>query len=285
MPYKRIELEKQMFIISAVIEKELSRVALYNEKYKLILKKSGVNTNVSKLCLDVISESGLKTSDVDYIGVAVEDSMDALDSITTDIEKNTGIKCFGSSVISAKSLGEAYTSNDTPYLVMLKIDDTIETGIVIDKKIYSGAHQLGGDIAHIVINFGGYNCTCGRQGCFEAYAGNSGLKRIAAESGVADAEFLTHKKLFNMTTPDAERAKKLYVEYLASGITDIINLFQPHELVLDGPFTEVGDELMKPLLDIVLREQYTHDAPNKCNVRFSNMMVDTALIGAALLGR
>ena len=82
----------------------------------------------------------------------------------------------------------------------------------------------------------------------------------------------------------AETAKKLYVDYLASGITNIINLFQPNELVLDGPFTKVGDALMNPMMDIILREQYSRNMPNKCNVRFTNNE-DTALIGAALLAR
>lgn len=274
-----------MYIISAVLEKEQSKVALYDKEYKLLLKKDGVFTDLSKLCLDTISEGGIKPADVDYIGVAIDSSLSTPDAVAADIEKNIGIKCCGASLINTRALGEAYMTNDTPSLFMLKVDDTIECGIVIDKTIYSGTHPFDGRVAHMVIKFGGYECTCGRQGCFEAYASNSGLKRIAAESGVADTESLTHAKLFDMNTPSAERAKKLYVKYLASGITNIINLFQPHELVLEGPFTEAGDELMTPMMDIVLREQYSHTMPNKCNIRFSNNEADTALIGAALLGR
>ena len=142
-----------------------------------------------------------------------------------------------------------------------------------------------GDVAHMVIHFDGYECTCGRHGCFEAYASLAGLRRIAAEAGMADTKSLTHMQLFSMDTPEAERAKSLYVKFLASGITNIVTLFQPHDLVLEGAFTEVGDALMNPLMEIVLREQYSHDMSNKCTVRLAKWDANTALLGAALLGR
>ena len=268
-----------MYIISAVLEKDRSKVALYDKEYKILLKKEGAVADASRLCLDVISEGGIKVSDVDYIGVAA----DAAD--TAAIEKATGIKCLGAPLISARALGEAYIANDVPFLITLKIDDDVDCGIVMDKKIYSGADNTYGKVGNMVINFGGYECSCGRRGCFEAYASNAGLKRIAADAGVADAESLTHKELFAMSTPEAEKAKKLYVEFLANGITNVINLFQPNELVLEGPFTEVGDALWTPLMEIILREQYTHSMPNKGNIKFANNEVDTALLGAALLGR
>lgn len=274
-----------MNIISVVLKKEQSQVALYDKKYNLLLKKDGTFSDISKLCLDTISEGGVTPTDVAYVGIAADSDFGVPDNIAAEVEKNIGIRCYGVSLINARALGEAYRTNDVPYLVMLKIDSAIECGIVINKKIYSGEHQLGGKIAHMVINAEGYECICGRRGCFEAYASTSGLKRIAAELGVASAESLTHAMLFDMNTPNAERAKNLYVKYLASGITNVINLFQPNELVLEGPFTEIGDELMTPMVDIVLREQYSHSMSNKCNIRISNNESDTALIGAALLGR
>lgn len=273
-----------MYIVSAVLENEQSRVALYNKEYKLLAQKSGSAAELSALCLDVIAEGGAKPCDVDYIGVAYDGSGCPC-CVASEVEKNTGIKCCADSLIGARALGEAFVANDEASLIMLKIDDTVDCGMVIDRKIYTGAHHLGGKVAHMVIDFDGYECTCGRKGCFEAYVNNKGFKRIVAEAGVEDAESMTPAKLYAMNTPAAEAAKKLYVEYLTSGITTVINLFQPHELVLEGPFTAVGDEIMEPMMEIILREQYSHGMPNKCNIRFSNTEADTALIGAALLGR
>lgn len=267
-----------MYIISAVVENGQTKVAVCDKEYKILLKKEGTDKDLEKLCLEAINESGIKASDVDYIGVAADTSV-------ADLEKNTGIKCIFSSVIGARALGEAYLAGDVPFAVMLKIDDSVECGIVIDRKIYLGARGQEVNVANMIIDFGGYECpTCGKRGCFGAYATGEGLKRIAAEAGVADAENLTHEKLFAMDTVEADKAKKLYVKYLASGITNIINLFQPNELVLEGAFTRAGKAITEPLMDIILREQYTHSMPDKCNVRFEGKE-DTALVGVALLGR
>lgn len=272
-----------MYIISAVIEQERTAVALLDKEYKLCLKKEEVRADLFTLCSEVISESGIYAAEVLYAGVAVDGSVGCHSKAASELEKSTGIKCFSASLTDAKALGEAYYLNDADTLVLLAVDEEIECGIVIGKKAYAGTYRNGRNVAHTVISFDGFECSCGRRGCFEAYACNSGFNRIVAEAGIDGA--LTHSELFAMNTPEADYAKKLYVEYLSAGITNIINLFQPRHLVLDGPFTKVGDALMAPMMDIILREQYTHSMPNKCDVRFANTDADTALIGAALLGR
>ena len=272
-----------MYIIGAALDKENAKAAVYNEAYECLAVMAEKESALASVCLAVIEKAGIKKEEVAYVGVAL--GADAADAAVADLEKTLGIKCYGAALMNVRALGEAYLAKDVSSLFMLKIDDTMDCGIVIDKKIYAGAHSLGGKVAHMVVDFGGFECTCGRLGCFEAYASNAGLRRIAAEAGVAGAEAISHKALFAMDTPEAEKAKKLYVKYLASGITNIVNLFQPNELVLEGPFTEVADALMKPMMDIVLREQYTRNAEDKCDVRFANTAADTALLGAALLGR
>ena len=274
-----------MYIISAVIENNQSRVALYDKDQTLLQKKEGDSASLSLLCLDALSEQNVKPTDVDYIGIAVDTCACTPDLVASDVEKMTGIRCLSTSLMGARALGEAHLAGDVPSLFLLKIDDTVECGIVIESKVFSGMHQLGGKIAHMVIDFGGYECACGRKGCFEAYASNAGLKRIAAQAGLTDVESLSHAKLFEMNSPEAELAKKEYVAYLAGGITNIINLFQPNDLVLEGPFTKVGQALTEPMMEIILREQYTHSLSNKCNVRLADQAEDTALIGASLLGR
>lgn len=274
-----------MYIISAVVDKAQSKVALYNQEYKLLASKIGETANLSKLCLDVVAEKNATLSEVKYAGVAVAPAFGAFEAVAAELSGKLGVPCLGATLMNARALGEAYLANDVSSLMMIKIDDVIEGGVVIGKKLYDGAHTRGGDLAHMVIHFGGFECACGKRGCFQAYACNAGLKRIAKEAGVEDAENITLAKLFEMNTPSAETAKELYIKYFACGITNLINLFQLHELVLEGAFTEVGDKFMAPMMDIVLREQFSHNMANKCTVRFSNKEADTAQLGAALLGR
>ncbi|MBQ8907854.1 MAG: ROK family protein [Clostridia bacterium] len=272
-----------MYIVSAAMEKGEARAALYDGAYTLLVKKEG--KDLAKLSKELLAEGGVDASAVAYVGAATDNAEGSPECFAAELEKKIGIKCYGTSLMSAKALGEAYLANDVGGLVLLEIDDFVKSGIVIDKKVYAGVAQLGGKLGHLTVQHGGYPCACGRTGCFEAYAANSGVKRIAKDAGVKEADSLTVTELFTLNTPEAEKAKKVYTDYLACAITNVINLFQPNELVLDGPFTQVGDALMKPMMEFVLREQYTRSSPDKCAVRFPNKEEDTALLGAALLGR
>ena len=168
---------------------------------------------------------------------------------------------------------------------MLKIDDEVESAIVIDKKLYFGANGEGAKLSHMIINANGYDLGCGPRGCFEAYVSRKGISRILSDAGIECAEEVLATELFAMSGEAAENAKNAYTNYLASALVNIINLFQPQEMVLEGDFTSVGYNLFKPLMEIVLDEQYTSRSPKKCNVRFSRTQNDTVSLGAALLGR
>ncbi len=269
-----------MYKIGAVLENDKARVALYDSEYKPCLKREGTAAELCALCLSVIVDGGVTPAEVAYVGLACDGQQDI-----AALEASVGIKCLSAPLMGARALGEAYMENDLPFLVMLKIDDRVESGIVVDKKLYPAPNGAGADIGAMVVNVGGYECSCGRRGCFEAYVSRAGLVRIASEAGVQGAKVLTHRELYGMNTPEAERAKKLYAEYMAGGLTNLINLFQPNELVLEGAFVEAGEALMGPVMDIVLREQYTRGMPQQCNVRFARDAAETELLGAALLGR
>jgi glucokinase len=53
-------------------------------------------------------------------------------------------------------------------------------GLVVDGKPWVG-RGAAGEIGHIVIELGGAQCTCGRRGCMEAYAGRSAMEAHVAK--------------------------------------------------------------------------------------------------------
>ena len=52
-------------------------------------------------------------------------------------------------------------------MVMITLGTGVGGGIIIDGKLFSGSNFAGGEIGHTVIVVDGYECTCGRNGCFE----------------------------------------------------------------------------------------------------------------------
>ena len=78
---------------------------------------------------------------------------------------------------------------------------------------------------------------------------------------------------------------KEYIEYLAEGITNIINIFQPEVLSIGGGVCNEKEYLTKPLIEIVEREQYTRTNSNKAKIVTAVLGNDAGIIGAAGLGK
>ena len=76
-----------------------------------------------------------------------------------------------------------------------------------------------------------------------------------------------------------------YIEHLAVGITNMINVFQPHVLSIGGGVCNEKENLTRPLIEIVEREQYTRNAKNKTKIVTATLGNDAGIIGAAGLGR
>lgn len=278
-----------MYVVGIVVNMGSINAAVYdNNSYEIIGRSScdidgekSIAVLVSGLCSSLLSGLKITPSDVRYIGVATDMGFD----ICADIEKELSIRTLGETLCNARALGEAYTAGDKASLIFLDIADSIKSSIVMDKCLFTKKGNGEGGFAQMVIVAGGLECSCGAKGCFAAYVSDKGVKNIAKEIGMSDWQSITLKSLFLMSDDLAKKAQERYINYFAVGITNIINLFQPEELVVGGDFFAVGNALVNPTMEIVRKEQYTRFSPNRCKVRAAVDSIDVALVGAALINR
>ena len=76
-----------------------------------------------------------------------------------------------------------------------------------------------------------------------------------------------------------------YIDYLACGLANIINIFQPDVLSIGGGICREGDYLLKPLEERVFKEVYTKTREPKTRLMIAELGNDAGIIGAASLGR
>ncbi|HIR57978.1 MAG TPA: ROK family protein [Candidatus Gallacutalibacter pullicola] len=184
--------------------------------------------------------------------------------------------------------------------VAITLGTGVGSGIVIDGKILSGCNFSAGEMGHHVIVFGGRKCTCGRNGCWEAYASATGLINITKEM-MAEAPQdspiwqIAGGSLDNVngrTSFDAMRAgdpvgKKIvdtYIEYLGCGIANVINTFQPDILCIGGGICNEGETLLAPLREYVKSQIFSIYAEKQTKICRAQLGNDAGIIGAALLG-
>ena len=114
----------------------------------------------------------------------------------------------------------------------------------------------------MVIQMGGRPCACGRRGCWEAYASATALIRQTKKAALKNPDSMINKLVDNnldriegKTAFDAAKAgdavaKEVvdtYINYLAEGIVNVINIFKPEVLAIGGGISKQGEYLLAPL--------------------------------------
>lgn len=276
---------------------------------------------MATLASDLVKKNKLTPEDIEYVGIA---SPGTVNSYTGIVEYSNNIKmsnfplvdCFKSffpvervyiaNDANAAALGESLkgAGKDYPSLVMITLGTGVGGGVILDGRIFSGGvNSAGAELGHIVIKAGGRQCSCGRRGCWEAYSSASALSAMTKEKmqelslkGIDSLLFDEEKRDGKVSARTSFNAMKKgdvygkevvdkYINYLAVGITNVINIFQPHVLCIGGGVCNERENLTRPLIKLVEREQYTRDNKAKTKIVTATLGNDAGIIGAAGLGR
>ena len=273
--------------------------------------------DMAALCKTLLSRNNLTMEDVLRVGIATPGSVDDKNGI---VEYSNNIKMenfpiveifkkyfpiervFVANDANAAALAEdlAGAAKGANVSLMLTLGTGVGGGVIMNHKIYAGSVNSGGtELGHTVICAGGRQCSCGRRGCLEAYASATALTNITKEKmnelslkGISSKLFEVAEKegkvsartafdAMRLGDPYAQKIVDDYIFYLAEGVTNMINIFQPDILTIGGGVCNEKDYLMVPLLRHVEREQYTRDNKNKTKVMIAKLKNDAGIIGAA----
>ena len=219
--------------------------------------------------------------------------------LRSDIESAFGVKTYLDNDANAAAFGEflAGAAKGAKNAVAITLGTGVGAGIIIDGRIYSGSNSAGGEIGHTVLVVDGRDCTCGRKGCFETYSSATGLirttkeaialnpdsvvARLAEEDGRVSAR--TAYNALKRGCPVGRQITDDFVKYLAAGIANTINIFQPDILCIGGGVCNEGDTLLVPLRKAVAEQVYTKNSAKNTEIVVCSLGNDAGIIGAALL--
>ena len=259
------------------------------------------------------TEAGISPSDAECIGIGCPGTCNRESGVVEysnnlgfvnvplkgDMESEFGIKVFLDNDANAAAFGEycAGSAKGSRNAVVITLGTGVGSGIIIDGRIYSGSNFAGGEIGHTVIVADGLPCTCGRKGCFEAYSSATGLVRMTAEAAELNpsslvAELIRRDGKVSARTayaamkqgdPTGAAVTEQYVRYLACGITNTINIFQPDILCIGGGVCNEGDTLLLPLREQVAGQIYSRNSAKNTEIVICSLGNDAGIIGAAML--
>ncbi len=271
--------------------------------------------DMAQVARDTAAKAGITLDEVEWVGIGAPGTANKATGVI-EYSNNIGWydvplvqmmedrlkkKVYIENDANAAAYGEyvAGSAKDAESFIMVTLGTGVGGGIVINNEIYSGSNYAGAELGHSVIVVDGRPCTCERKGCLEAYASATGLIKTTREHMEKNKDSIMWEmvggdlsKISGRTSFDAMRkgdaAGKAvvdeYIKYLACGITNIINTFQPDLLAMGGGISHEGDYLMKPLKEIVAREVYSRNSAKNTEIVAASLGNAAGIIGAALLG-
>jgi len=267
-------------------------------------------SDMAECAFDAAKESGITFDEIQSVGIgcpgAIEKETGNVEfsnnlgfydvPIVTHMEKLLGKKVYVENDANAAAWGEflAGSGKGTDSMIMITLGTGVGSGIIDNGHLLTGAYGKGAEIGHMVIHMNGEKCTCGRRGCFEAYASATALinqtKKAMKENPQSDMWKISKtlskvdgKTAFTAKDNTAKGVVKNYLNYLSEGIVNVVNIFQPEAICLGGGVSNAGEKILKPIRKKIKDYSFARFGKKQTEVQIAKLGNDAGIIGAALL--
>lgn len=297
-------------------------VGVISEQYEILLKKScktkserpyeEIRDDIAQLARETAAEFGAGLMDFAWIGVGcpgvcnvetgtieISDNLRWHDApLGRDLQNALRMQVYVENDANAAAYGEylAGAAKGAGSVTVITLGTGVGSGVIIDGKMLYGGNYGGAEIGHTVLEVDGPQCACGRRGCFGVFSSATGLIRMTREALEQTPRSLMREladrsgKISARTPFDAaklgdeaaERVVGTYIKYLAHGLGNVINIFQPDCLCIGGGVCNEGDNLLVPL-----KKEVEQNVLGKMHTKLMicELGNDAGIIGAALLGK
>lgn len=270
--------------------------------------------DMANLISQVMDLAGLCTQDIRSIGVGIPGVADPRGNVyyATNLkwsnvplgdmlrEHFTGIDIYVQNDATVAALAELHAGSMKGMKsgIMLTLGTGVGGGIIIDQKVFSGAHGIGSEMGHMIIGENFYECNCGNNGCLETFCSataiikyaqkliSEGRKTSVLDRSNGKAENITAKMVFDSYVQGDELSIEVierFIKYLGIGIASLVNAFDPEIFCLGGGVARAYD---------IFRDDLKVQTDKRVifkNVPYGSIVPavlgnDAGIVGAAMLG-
>ncbi len=242
---------------------------------------------------------------IDYEkGMSVSEAVNIPDwdgmEIARRMQDALSLPCFVDNDANVAALGEAWVGAGAgeKVVLMLTLGTGIGGGCIVDGRVYRGKSNMVSEFGHISVDAHGRVCACGNQGCIEVYASanavaarareyllgrhkSSMLKAAGGDIGGVDAKLVCDEAREGDAL--ASRVLDECCVYLAAGIGNLINAYNPSVVILAGGMSLAGDVLTGRLERELASGRAYPPILADCRLTVSKLGDDAGVVGAAKL--
>ena len=214
------------------------------------------------------------------------------------LENRFGIRARVDNDVNAMTLGESTYGAGRAYqhAVFVTLGTGVGGGIILNNRMYRGAHSMAGEIGHISVDMNGPKSRQGRGGV-ELFVGNShivertvkeleaGRSSIIEDLVAGDRSKITPKVIVQAAKKGDALAKEIFdvtADCLATAFASVTYLIQPQAFIVGGGVAQAGHVLFDPLKHH-LSERLDPFFAERITVKHAELGNDAGVIGAATL--
>jgi glucokinase len=251
--------------------------------------------------LDQLTEVISGMGEADAIGIAVPSVVDFAEgtarfSVNIPLagvplrsvlgERLGGTPVFVDNDATCAALAEAYADPQRipDVLCMLTLGTGVGGGIVLGGQTFRGATGAAAELGHIVV---GADLTDGappaqdawpQPGSLEANADGDALTQLARRHGLEDGKQAVARAQEGDAT--ATEVLRVYGERVGVGVANLMNIFDPDEVVIGGGVSAAGDLVLEPA-ERVARRLTLPGVGTRTRIRIARFGNDAGVRGAA----
>ena len=226
---------------------------------------------------NLVKKYDYEIDDISFIGLAVPGSPSEtaiVNSVNLKIKKFEIAKILEekyNAKIKLKNDGKCAGLAEKEYGSLKKYDDCVFLciGTGVGSAVFLGGDLLepknnpGFELGHIIIDKKGIKCNCGNKGCFETFASMKRFKKEAIKKFNLDEKTESEEvQQFIRKKINDSKVKKFvseYIENLAIGISNIINIFEPEAICFGGSFAYYADIFIPMLKEEIKKYTFNKD--------------------------
>ncbi|MEN8119690.1 MAG: ROK family transcriptional regulator [Bacteroidota bacterium] len=274
------------YILGVDLSRQYYRIGVFNlhNEYvgKIIEKDEGLETTDNILTLldnsvnELLEKNDLRKKQILGIGISIPGLLNSRNGKSHSFPqlgskplKETFENLFGCSVFvehdtRIMALGEQWFGHAKKYsnVLFINIGSGIGLSMILNGKLYRGHSGFSGEFGHIQMDPNGKLCYCGKIGCLETIASGTAIVK-RAKKDINNGKNSIIKKITNndplkitfKTVIDAAKMGDQYAielmedtgEFLARGISTLINLFNPEAIIIGGEIAEAENLIKDPI--------------------------------------
>ena len=208
--------------------------------------------------------------------------------IKSELENKTGLSVHIKNDAKCAAIAEYKYGNIKQYnnIIFLTLGTGIGGAFIYHGTLMQSDVAEGYELGHMIIKENGLKCRCGKEGCFETYGGILAFKskvmnRLNLSPDISGPEL---RKRMECSMEQIADIIHDYINDLAIGISNLINIFEPDCIVIGGGFARYDYMLLDKLKERLINSNLLFNRRNDIVIRTAEFGNDAGIIGASEIG-